>query len=624
MVGNIASRRAGQSLLAIVAALLLPMLVFGGLYARQAWKTIKVIDNEVAGLQLAERVYDTILFDKHDWTTKELQQVAALEAQFGKQGGLNFEGHVAASRALDNVGDDQGQANSAAEAVTAKQVHDGVVALPESHDHEDPITGYLADVGDVSGLILDSEARSFHLINALIIQLPKVVNDYESLVRKFSSKVTGISSMAPSVAESQQLLGRIYASYDSLVESIAAANRNAAFSSSEEYAAQMSELKKIRGIAHGTEMKLGQLIFTSSGLAAADKSILRQSMTNVRVAAQRSSEKAFVLVGKLLEKRRSAALRETLVFGLMGLAFAVLAMMLSIVMYRRTLVQLDRVTDLHEAAEFSRVETHRVNGEVAQLNKELSDKMQKLRLAQDEIVSKGRMEQLGQLTATIAHEIRNPLGAVRTSAFLLERKTAGKGLGVEQQLQRINAGVVRCDNIITQLLDYSRNKQLVCSLGNLDEWLANTVRDIAEKLPEAVYTECTLGLNDRLIPFDGARMQRAVDNLMRNASEAMVGTGDDPSKFAVAHPRIWVSTQISDTEVEITVKDNGPGINAENLGKVREPLFTTKSFGTGLGIPAIEQIAKQHGGRLEISSETGAGATFSIYIPLGEIAKEAA
>ena len=623
MVGNIASRRAGQSLLAIVAALLLPLLVFGGLYAAQAWKTIKVIDNEVAGLQLAERVYDTILFDKRAWTTNELHQVAVLEAQFGKQGGLSFKDHVAASHDFGGDSDKQ-LANSISVVAAEKPDQRNMVAVPNTHNHEDPVAGYLADIGDVSGLILDSEARSFHLINALIIQLPKVVNDYESLVRKFSSRVTGMSSMAPSVAESQQLLGRIYASYDSLVESVAAANRNAAFASPEEYAVHMNELKKIRGITRATEMKLGQLIFTSSGLAAADKTILRQSMTDVRVAAKRSSEHAFAVIGKLLGERRTAAMREALVSGFLGLAFAVLAMLLSIVMYRRTLVKLDKVTDLHEAAEFSRLETERINGEVAMLNKELSDKMQKLRLAQDEIVSKGRMEQLGQLTATIAHEIRNPLGAVRTSAFLLERKTAGKGLGVEQQLQRINAGVVRCDNIITQLLDYSRNKHLVCSLGNLDEWLANTVRDIAEKLPEAVYTECTLGLNDRLIPFDGARLQRAVDNLMRNASEAMVGIGDDPSKFTVTHPRIWVSTQISGREVVISVKDNGPGINAENLGKVREPLFTTKSFGTGLGIPAIEQIAKQHGGRLEIFSETGSGATFSIYIPLEEISKEAA
>jgi signal transduction histidine kinase len=93
------------------------------------------------------------------------------------------------------------------------------------------------------------------------------------------------------------------------------------------------------------------------------------------------------------------------------------------------------------------------------------------------------MEQLGQLTATVAHEIRNPLGAVRTSAFLLERKIRGKGLGVEAQIERINKGVTRCDNIITQLLDYSRTKQLTCRAENLDDWLAAAVEEEAQRLP---------------------------------------------------------------------------------------------------------------------------------------------
>ncbi len=94
------------------------------------------------------------------------------------------------------------------------------------------------------------------------------------------------------------------------------------------------------------------------------------------------------------------------------------------------------------------------------------------------------MEQLGQLTATVAHELRNPLGAVRTSAFLLERKLKDKGLGIEAQLERINNGIVRCDNIITQLLDFSRTKQLQCQPGDLDDWLTGIVEEEAQKAAE--------------------------------------------------------------------------------------------------------------------------------------------
>lgn len=264
-----------------------------------------------------------------------------------------------------------------------------------------------------------------------------------------------------------------------------------------------------------------------------------------------------------------------------------------------------------------------INEQIIHLNTELADKVKRLKEAQDEIVAKGRMEQLGQLTATVAHELRNPLGAVRTSAFLMERKIAGKGLGLETQIERINKGVIRCDNIITQLLDFSRNKPLSCQPGNLDAWLEQVLNEEARKLPAAVSISCELGLGGAEVPFDPARLQRAIVNLISNASEALVGQGDDPAKFACPNPAIAVATALGADGVTITVKDNGPGMSAEVLKRIREPLFTTKSFGTGLGVPAIEQIAIQHGGRMEAESTPGEGACFTIWLPK-EVVAEAA
>jgi signal transduction histidine kinase len=103
-----------------------------------------------------------------------------------------------------------------------------------------------------------------------------------------------------------------------------------------------------------------------------------------------------------------------------------------------------------------------------------------------------------------------------------------------------------------------------------------------------------------------------------NASEAMVGNGDDPARFAVANPEITVTTRLAGDYFELIVADNGPGIAPENLARVREPLFTTKSFGTGLGLPAVDQIVVQHGGQLKIDSEVGQGANFTIRLPLQE------
>jgi PAS domain S-box-containing protein len=268
------------------------------------------------------------------------------------------------------------------------------------------------------------------------------------------------------------------------------------------------------------------------------------------------------------------------------------------------------IVDISENAELKRI-----NEEILRLNGELASSMQKLKDAQDALVKKGRLEQMGQLTATIAHELRNPLGAVRTSVFLVERKLKDKGLGVEAQLQRINNGVTRCDGIITQLLDFSRTKKLDCRSADLDQWLVHLVEEEVRRLAGCINVACYLGLDASEIPFDPARMERAITNLISNAAEAMVGNGDVPLPDMKEEPTITITTRRVGDVAEIEVADNGPGMSAEVVEKVREPLFTTKSFGTGLGIPAVEQIAIQHGGNLEIFSEQGKGARFVLRIP---------
>ena len=331
-----------------------------------------------------------------------------------------------------------------------------------------------------------------------------------------------------------------------------------------------------------------------------------------------------VLRDQTLNKKMSTAVLTSLLAILVGLGSA-------ITMFQSSLKRLDEISKTKFTADLARKEAEDmsmkltlINGDMAKVNHELAAQMQMLKEAQDALVSKGRMEQLGQLTATIAHELRNPLGAVRTSAFLIERKIKGKDLGFETQLARINNGVSRCDDIITQLLDFSRSKPLASRPADLDDWLAKIVEEEARQLSSAVAIECVLNLQGQDVPFDPARLQRAIINLLSNAAEAMVGKGDDPSRFETKIPKILVHTDIEDGFAVIKIKDNGPGISAENLEKIREPLFTTKSFGTGLGLPAVDQIVAQHSGRLEINSKLGAGAEFVIYLPLAQAREVAA
>ena len=265
-----------------------------------------------------------------------------------------------------------------------------------------------------------------------------------------------------------------------------------------------------------------------------------------------------------------------------------------------------------------------VNDDISKLNHELADNVKKLHEAQDEIIKKGKLAQMGQLVATVAHELRNPLSSVRTSAFLLRRKLANLPINVEAQLLRIDNAIARCDAVITQFLDYAKSHRMEFISQNFDDWVEKIIEEEAPKLPAAVSVECILGLDNLKVSFDQSRLSRALINLMSNASEAMVGKGEDPSKFACASPKITVITRLTAGNVEIDVCDNGPGIAEENLSKILEPLFTTKNFGTGLGLPAVIQVLEQHGGGIKVIGGFGTGATFTAWFPLSYQQEEAA
>ena len=266
----------------------------------------------------------------------------------------------------------------------------------------------------------------------------------------------------------------------------------------------------------------------------------------------------------------------------------------------------------HETAQ----QLQRLNSDVSRLNLELARRMQELQSAHEDIVRKGRLAQLGQLTATVAHELRNPMSTIRNTAFTLRRKLAEAGIDLGPQMSRIENGIVRCDGIITQLLDFTRSKKPDLIRVEVDRWLAETLAEEARELPKNVAVEFEQGLSGLEASMDPARMRRAITNLISNAVEAMVGRDGLSPRQATANPRITVSSRCSERGVEITIADNGPGMAADVLAKVREPLYTTKNFGTGLGIPAVERILELHDGGLDIHSRPGEGTRVTIWFPV--------
>jgi signal transduction histidine kinase len=256
-----------------------------------------------------------------------------------------------------------------------------------------------------------------------------------------------------------------------------------------------------------------------------------------------------------------------------------------------------------------------LNNDIWRLNNDLAEKIKLLTQAQEDIVEKGKMAQLGNLVATVAHELRNPLGGVRTTTFLLRRKLKDSPIDVAAQLDRIEVGVSRCDNIISQLLDFSRTQPLSTEAKDLNVWLQDLLVEESAKLHEEITVRYVLSAPEMSAEIDSERLRRGVINLLTNAADAMVSKTGTNLVGAEHSPEIMVELQRSARGVEIAVRDNGPGIPADLMSKISEPLFTTKSFGTGLGLAAVRKVAELHGGGLEISSVPGMGASFTIWFP---------
>ena len=230
---------------------------------------------------------------------------------------------------------------------------------------------------------------------------------------------------------------------------------------------------------------------------------------------------------------------------------------------------------------------------------------------QEELLRKERLATLGQLTATVSHELRNPLGTIRTTVSTIGDKIREKGLGMERPLRRIERNILRCDDIISDLLDYSRTRQLAQETVSLDRLLEEIAKE--HSLPEGVALCFELAADAR-IEVDLERFRRVLINLLDNACQAMAE--DEDRGFEAGGGTISLRSRATEERVEVSISDSGCGMPADVLAKAFEPLFSTKSFGVGLGLPIVSQIMQQHGGGVEIFSEDGGGTEVRLWLPL--------
>ena len=235
--------------------------------------------------------------------------------------------------------------------------------------------------------------------------------------------------------------------------------------------------------------------------------------------------------------------------------------------------------------------------------------------------NRDRLAELGRMAAGLAHEIRNPLGAIKGAAQLLT-EPAGENTAPDpasrEFLDIILEEVDRLDRVLGSILDFARPNPGVAVPTDINAVVKQTMRILSnERSSDDLQVEVLLDPSLPRVAIDPEQLRQVFMNLYRNGVQAMKGRG-----------RITVSTRVrlglgtrpgqggtDEPFVELTVADNGPGISQNVLRNLFQPFFTTKEKGTGLGLATSKNIIEGAGGRIEVRSYEGKGSTFSIVLP---------
>ncbi|MEO8592688.1 MAG: ATP-binding protein [Candidatus Solibacter sp.] len=261
-------------------------------------------------------------------------------------------------------------------------------------------------------------------------------------------------------------------------------------------------------------------------------------------------------------------------------------------------------------------------GEINQFTQNLETKVEErtlqLKAAQRKLLQSDRLASLGQLSASVAHEINNPVSGVLNLSMLLQRMLKDDGVPVERipefrrYLGQVTSETARVGRIVSDLLAFSRRGKPQRAPADLNRIVRMTLSLVEHKMKLSnVVVESTYCEDLPAAPCDSSQIQQVVLNLVLNAAEAT---------HSRAERRVTVSTAQGDGAVLLQVADNGEGIPPENLAKIFDPFFTTKpeGKGVGLGLAVSYGIVDSHGGELEVKSTVGEGTMFTMSLPLVE------
>jgi Na+/proline symporter/nitrogen-specific signal transduction histidine kinase len=248
-----------------------------------------------------------------------------------------------------------------------------------------------------------------------------------------------------------------------------------------------------------------------------------------------------------------------------------------------------------------------------ELEEKVRERTRDLEAAQEELIKRERLSVLGQLTGVVSHELRNPLGVINFSAYYLKRSLKDPDEKMLKHLNRIEEQVGHCDLIIDELLEYTRGTQSSLVEGQINPWLEQVIDQI--RAPEGVTVIRSLAFGLPSVRFDGEKLRRVVINLIENSFQAL-RMRTETEKGSDYRPRVTVSTWTEAGAVLLQVEDNGVGMDDQTASRAFEPLFTTKSRGTGLGLAVVKKIVAEHGGQVRLTSRVNRGAKVAVSLAL--------
>jgi PAS domain S-box-containing protein len=251
------------------------------------------------------------------------------------------------------------------------------------------------------------------------------------------------------------------------------------------------------------------------------------------------------------------------------------------------------------------------------LKEMVNERTRELREAQEKLVRQERLATLGQLAGSVGHELRNPLGVISNAVYFLKMTQPDANATILDYLDIIDKEMHTADKIVTDLLDFARIK----AVDREPVAVSDLVRQTLERYPVPASVKVVLDLPMDLPPVyaDPHQVVQVLGNLVTNACQAMASPSLREQAGAATFPEVGklsLSASLQGDMIAMAVQDTGVGIPPENMGKLFEPLFTTKMKGIGLGLAVSQKLTEANGGRIEVQSELGKGSTFTVYLPV--------